>query len=298
MPWFKRSDGSLLKDLPPFRVLNPYMMTGRIESMIFIPTDMDVTHTLEFIEDYNKKVNPDEKIGIFNVLLSAIVRTCVLRPQLNRFVNNYRIYQRNEIKFSFIAKKELSEKGEERNVSISFDPYVTLQDVSRILREQVSRAKSDQKSKTDSETEKFGRLPHLVLKSAVKLFRWLDKHNLAPADMIKHDPLYVTCYIANVGSIKMESPFHHLFEWGTASLFLGIGKVHKAPLVMPDNSIQPRDVLKIIVSYDDRVSEGIYGAKAIALMRDFIEHPEQLLERPNIPPEIIEELKLKPITSK
>jgi hypothetical protein len=266
--------------------------------MIFIPVDIDVTHTLEFLEDYNKKVQPDNKIGIFNVLLTAIVRTCALRPQLNRFVNNYRIYQRNELKFSFIAKKELSEKGEERNVSLSFDPYVTLDDVSRILREHVSRAKSDQKSKTDKETEKFGSLPHLILKALIKIFRWLDKHNLAPADMIRHDPLYATCYIANVGSIKMESPFHHLFEWGTASLFLGIGKVHKAPLVMPDNSIQPRDVLKIIVSYDDRVSEGIYGAKAIVLMREFIENPEKLLERPEISPELIEELKLKPLNSK
>ena len=42
------------------------------------------------------------------------------------------------------------------------------------------------------------------------------------------------------------------------------------------------------------MSEGIYGAKAISLLRTFIENPEQLMIEPEIPPETIEELRLKP----
>jgi hypothetical protein len=53
--------------------------------------------------------------------------------------------------------------------------------------------------------------------------------------------------------------------------------------------------MDIVVVYDDRISEGIYGAKAIKLMKSFIESPEQLEQPPEIPQEIIDELKLKPI---
>jgi hypothetical protein len=97
-----------------------------------------------------------------------------------------------------------------------------------------------------------------------------------------------------MGSLGMErGPYHHLFEWGNASIFLGISKHGKRPVVDMNGSIVIRDILDIVVSYDDRVSEGIYGVRAIELMKSFIEHPEQLEHPAEIPPEILDELQLK-----
>jgi pyruvate/2-oxoglutarate dehydrogenase complex dihydrolipoamide acyltransferase (E2) component len=298
MPLFKRPDGTLVKDISPFRVLTLQLMRNRTESTIFIPTDMDVTKTLEFVDKYNSQVEEDKKIGIFTVLLSAIVRTCALRPQLNRFVINHRLYQRNELKFSFIVKKQKTEQAAETNATMVFDPLATLNDISQRLRNEIGKARSDKMSKADSETESFGRLPQPILRMVIAVYKWLDKHNIAPKGMIKTDPLYVTCYITNVGSIKMESPYHHLFEWGTSSLFIGIGQYEKVPKFDEKGNIVAKNILKVIVTYDDRISEGIYGARAIQLLRTFIENPEQLLEKPNISPEIIQELQLKPIHQK
>jgi hypothetical protein len=128
----------------------------------------------------------------------------------------------------------------------------------------------------------------------VDFIRWLDRHNLASEGMLATDPLYTSCYLTNVGSIKMPAPHHHLFEWGNASLFFGIGQYNKTPIVNEEGEIVIRQIMDVVITYDDRVSEGFYGAKAMYLFKDFVEHPEQLEEVPQIPDEIIKELMLLP----
>ena len=59
------------------------------------------------------------------------------------------------------------------------------------------------------------------------LFRFLDSWNIAPKGMIRSDPLYTSAYFANLGSIGLETPYHHLYEWGTASLFIALGRIFR-----------------------------------------------------------------------
>jgi hypothetical protein len=293
MPLFKRSDGTLLTKLHPFRVLNPLLMRSRTEATIFIPTQVDVTHTLEYLEELSDRVG--EKVTIFNVVLCAIARVVALRPELNRFINGTDIYQRNRIQLAFIAKKVKREKARESNVKMTFSPYETIFTIMDKLKQELTVVRSEEGNKTDKETMKFGSLPKFLLKFLIGAFRFLDRHNLAPADMIASDPLYCSAYVTNMGSLGMErGPYHHLFEWGNASLFLGISKHGKRPVVDETGNIVAREIMDIVVTYDDRISEGLYGVRAIELMKSFIEHPEQLEQPPDIPPEILEELKLVP----
>jgi hypothetical protein len=291
-----RSDGTLLNNLPFFRVLNPLLMRSRTESTIFIPCKVDVTHTLEYVEQLN--ASREDKVSIFNVILTAVVRTFTLRPQLNRFVIGHDIYQRNKLQFSFIAKKELSEHGAETNVKLTCSPYETVCTIIDKLKEELGVARSEEGNESEKQVNGLAKYPGFLLRFAIKAFRWLDRHNLAPASMIESDPLYTSCYLTNVGSIHMPSPFHHLFEWGTASLFIGFGEYYKTPVVDENGEIVARDIMDIVVVYDDRISEGIYGARAIKLMTSFIESPEQLEQPPEIPQEILDELMLKPIKEK
>lgn len=111
--------------------------------------------------------------------------------------------------------------------------------------------------------------------------------------------MYCTAFIANMGSMKgisrqFRAPYHHLFSWGNCSLFFGIGthdeQLRRNPAT---GEIESRRVQEFILTYDDRISEGIYGAKAIDLLTTYIENPGLLEEVPEIPPECLEELKMK-----
>jgi hypothetical protein len=43
---------------------------------------------------------------------------------------------------------------------------------------------------------------------------------------------------------------------------------------------------------DDRISEGVYAAKALSLFRDYIQHPKNLAEPPELSQETMDELSL------
>ena len=43
--------------------------------------------------------------------------------------------------------------------------------------------------------------------------------------MVEDDPLFTSIFIANLGSIGYPAGFHHLWEYGTASIFGVMGKI-------------------------------------------------------------------------
>jgi hypothetical protein len=161
------------------------------------------------------------------------------------------------------------------------------------LKRDLQEAKSEEGNESDREVKDLGKLPFWIVRWLTKIFRWLDNHNLAPKGMIDKDPLYTSTYIANVGTIHLPAPFHHLFQWGNCSVFLGIGEYTKRAVVDKDNNIVVRDIMDIIVTWDDRISEGIYGAKAMQLLKGFIENPEQLENPIEIDEKLLKEHMLK-----
>lgn len=71
----KRYDGTLLKYLPPFRVINPYIMRGRNESAIYYTQTIEKERTHQFLRDYNRDHERDGRLTLFHILLTGVVRT-------------------------------------------------------------------------------------------------------------------------------------------------------------------------------------------------------------------------------
>lgn len=46
----RRYDGTLIRDLPPFRVINPFVMRGRNESAIYYTHLIDIEETHAFLK--------------------------------------------------------------------------------------------------------------------------------------------------------------------------------------------------------------------------------------------------------
>jgi hypothetical protein len=170
------------------------------------------------------------------VFLTALARTVALRPRLNRFVSNYRHYQRNNISFSFVTKKTLTDDGEEVNVTMPFLPHDTLDDVSRRFDEYVGEAKSDEGNKGDDDVDFFGKLPVSRPPRAVLGFiKFLDRRNWVNPDIIRLLPFYSTAFLTNVGSLKLDAPFHHNFEIGNTGIFIAIGRIRTVKAIVDDN---------------------------------------------------------------
>jgi len=289
----RRSDGTYIKDLPYFTRMLPYLMPKRSDACIYFEQEFDVTKTLEYVKAANADCAPGEKkLTLFQVVLCATVRTIALRPKLNRFVAGLRYYQRNRIVFNFVAKKELTDGGSEINVTLPFTPYETLSTLPPKVSSFVSRVKKGEATDTDDLNAFLAGLPRFINRIVFGTLFFLDYNNALPFSFTKSLPFYSSVFFTNVGSVGIDAPFHHNFEFGTCGLFVAIGKIRKERVVGEDGKAETRDRVKVTFTYDDRIAAGIYCGKAIDLLRSLVEDPAALEAPPTLSPEQLAELAL------
>lgn len=274
-----RPDGELVKNASLLRRIMPFVMPSRNESVIYYEHDLDLTETLGFIERQNKNKDRDP-FTFFHVVLAAGVRVLALRQNLNRFIVGGRLYQRSSIDLSFVVKKAMTDRAPMTTVKVTFEPTDTLEDVARRANEAIGVGRGDERTASEKEMSLVSKLPSSLIGPMVKLQKLADRWNLLPGSMIRNDPLYASVFLANLGSIGIESPFHHLYEYGTISLFIAIGKIRKEVGLDGGGKPVKRDVVTMRYTFDERVADGFYCARSLEMYKGLIEHPSSLLDRP------------------
>jgi hypothetical protein len=278
-----RSDGIRLRKISSFRKMFPYMMRTRIESMIYHSQRLRVGGTLAWLEKAN--AGRDDKITFFHVVLAACVRTLALRPEANRFVAGRRIYQRKAIELSFVVKREMTEQAGETTVKIDFDPRSTVGDVTARVREVVAGVRSRTSSRDEGTADIMAKLPRCLCRLGFAAIRTLDFYGLLPAAFIRGDALYTSAFLANLGSIGLDTVHHHMYEWGNAAFFLVVGRRKKEPVAGADGALEVQDVVDMTISIDERITDGFYYSNTISLLTQLIENPARLEAPPESVPD-------------
>lgn len=106
--------------------------------------------------------------------------------------------------------------------------------------------------------------------------RQLDEQPLLPERMRRDDPTFSSLFLANFGSVGLDRAFHHLYEYGTASLFGVVGQLGKAAEVDADGGVHARDRLTLFWTFDERIHDGFYCAQSLKVLRGYIENPKLL----------------------
>lgn len=272
MPLFKRPDGHLATDVAPFRRMMPFLMPTRSESVVYFEQDLDLTKTLPFLERYNAEKGT--KVTVFHLFTWAIARVLHERPRMNRFVMGNRIYQRDGAWLSFSAKKTMADGAPIVVLKRRFDEGLSFDDAVARIQGDVKEGRGDKPTTMDKELAFFLKLPAFLLALGVKFFRFLDAFNLLPGTVIRNDPMYTSFFIANLGSVKLESAFHHLYEWGNCPLFAAIGRTKKVAVPNDDGTVSARSICTVKYSFDERIEDGLYCAQSLELLRKMIEDPE------------------------
>ncbi|MBI2890411.1 MAG: 2-oxo acid dehydrogenase subunit E2 [Nitrospirae bacterium] len=271
MPLRWRSDGDYVSDLSLTRRIMPFIMRGRNESIVYFEQKLDVTRTLEFMESFRQRTGL--RLTILHLLIWAAVRTIHARPRLNRFTAGGRIYQRRGIWVSFSAKKAMSDSGSLVAIKREIDPSLSLEELARRIESGVTEGRSDRPSATDKELSVLFRLPTYLLALLTRLARYLDRLGLLPSAFIRNDPMFSSIFITNIGSIGMQAPFHHLFEYGNTPIFMMAGEARDEVVVSPDRQPVVRPILTIRYSFDERVEDGLYCLRALEILKGIIENP-------------------------
>ena len=270
MPLFSRHDGKLVEDVPRTRAIMPFIMETTSESVVFFEQELDLSLTLPWLKETGERLG--HRLSLFPLLLLAISETLHERPRLNRFVSGQRLYQRDEVQISFAAKKSMDDAHPIATVKRTFPQGQSISEAVALLRGDIHAARSTELSPIDKELRIFLALPRPLLAMATRFLKWLDFHNLAPAALLEGDPMYCSVFVANLGSVKLEAAYHHLYEYGNCPLFCVVGKTKQALRVV-DGQPAVRDVAVLKWTLDERIEDGLYCTSSLELLRERMENP-------------------------
>lgn len=270
-----RPDGYLVDDGDPMNLIIPYMMRSRIESQIYYKYHIPYDTISEYIKS---KRRAGIKITFFNVLVAAIQRTMSERPKMNRFVAGRRIYQRKSFEVLYVVKDSLTDDGNESVARLEFDDHDTIFSIAEKMDKTNQALRNGKENLEDKAILLLLKLPRFMISSVFAIYRFLDYNGLAPKKAIQEFPFYSSIFISHLGTIGGDAVFHHLYEMGTSSLFLTVGRLKKQPYY-EDNTVAWKKSIELAFTIDERICDGYYIIKSLNLLNHYLADPT-LLEQP------------------
>lgn len=277
--WGDRKDGVWLRDLPAMNQIMPPLMPNRADNEAYINVDIDLRPLDAYLAKKNEG-RAEDKYTYFHLISAAIAKAFVLRPRMNRFICNNRIYQRKNVTVAFVVKKKFEDKSEEGLAFLEYGTRETLDSYHSKIMEVIHQTRrEDVKDTSSGAMDILVKLPHFVTVGIVKFIRFLDRFGKAPQSMIGTDPNHAAVFLSNLGSIGLECGYHHLVNWGTNSCFVVVGKKHMKMDYDKQGNGDLHEVIPLGITLDERIADGYYYSGTVALVKELLAHPE-LLELP------------------
>ena len=254
----------------------PYIMPKRTEAEVSMTQQFDVTDLVKYMAERNEKEGTNLKI--FHAICTAVARTVYHRPKLNYFISGRRYYERPDITLSFVVKQKFEDEADETLMFLKVDPDMNLDSISKLIIGDVKKVRKEKSNDLDKLMNFVGSLPRPVLEVFFGSLRVLEYHGIMPKSLTAGDPNYSSVLLSNLGSIKSDSCYHHLSNYGTCSVMITIGVLHKEQKQMPDGSWQEIDVINCTFNIDERLADGFYFAKSLRIADYMLTHPESMTE--------------------
>lgn len=273
-----RADGRKVREgLSAIERAIPYIMPKRVDAQNYVTEYVDE----EAIRCYIREVRRVKGVRLSRmaVLIAAYYLSARRHPYINRFVVNSRIYQRNHFCVSFVMlKSDTNGKGIQTTVKVFLEPgdnvFTINEKISALIEENSRPVNQNNTDRFAAFMFSIPLLPKLVL----GLARLLDHFGLLPRFVIDLSPFHTSMFITNLASIQTSSIYHHIYEFGTTSVFVSMGK--SVPNFLTGELKSKLIPIKVVM--DERICTGHDYAMFYKTMRRFLKNPA-LLEEDTLP---------------
>ena len=236
-----RSDGYFAKSADPILGMTSHIMQHRYDAMV----QFLFVERCDAMDEYiRKKAEQGIRINYMHILIASLVRLYAEKPKINRFVMNGRVFQRKGIYICFAIKKQLNENAPEDTIKMKFTGEETLLQIKDKIDSEIY-----QNRRASNDTEKAAKLlkkiPNGITKFVVNFCKFLDIHGALPKKLINVSPFHTGCWVTNMKSISTDYVYHHLYDFGTSSMFVGLGKEHMEPVFNEETEAYRNDIEQI-----------------------------------------------------
>ncbi|XMB86698.1 2-oxo acid dehydrogenase subunit E2 [Mycoplasmatota bacterium WC44] len=277
---FDRPDGEHLKKLSHYNRIIPFVMPKRVDSTAQFSQKLCIDEAEKVLREMNEEHGLNA--GIMDLVMAAFVRTISQKPKVNRFVMGKKIFARTEISSSLALKKEMNENAETTEMKVIYSPEDTLLDVSKKIRVGIENNKGlNTENNQDAFTKILNLMPDFIISFIIGTVKLLDRLGLLPKSIRELSPFHASFFITNLGSLRINPVYHHLYQIGTVSMFLSIGKKYKENELQKDGTVKTKKYIDLKCVLDERIVDGFYAAQAIRLALRYINNPRLLLVPPN-----------------
>jgi len=277
-----RYDGWRLRNVDPMFTVAPFILKSRVDSQVLFEIKVPIDKIEIFIRDHKEDI---PNLSIMHVVMASLVRLMSQRPNLNRFVMWHKIFAGNHVNFSIVIKRSMLDTAEETIIKPYFLPTDTLQEIVSKTNSELTKAiKKSDESSADNLLKLFNFLPDFLLRTVVYILTLLDKIGLMPGIFNYASPFHSSFFLTNLGSIGVESIYHHLYEFGTCSMFVAMGRKKKENIVDKSGEIKSKKSILLKFVLDERICDGFYYARSMRMLEKILSNPSELLLPP---PEVL-----------
>lgn len=275
-----RKDGRRIRTLSPFSKMIPYIMKQRNDALNYYEESFEVSIVDRQLR--HERVSGYKGIGFLHFIIAAYVRCVSMLPALNRFVVGSQIYARNNIEVVLAVKRSMSLGAEETTIKVEFQPTDTIFDVYRKLNAKIDEVKSDTgNNNTEDMAETLLSMPSFIAGPIIGFFKLTDKWGILPKSIVEASPFHGSMIITDLGSLKIGPVFHHIYNFGTLSVFMAFGSKRHVKELDRHGDVVDRKYVDMKFTLDERIADGQYYAHFLRAMRYLFAHPEILEVSPS-----------------
>lgn len=275
-----RYDGWRLRHTQSFFSVMPHIMKRRSDSSVLFDDVVEIEQLEKYVRELRKEQNMPG-FSMFHLFIAASVRMITLRPWLNRFVIGGKSYARNRLTISMTVKRTLSKDSEDVVIKPDFDGTDTVYDVYRKINEAISHEVKD--PTVENDTDMVARIldtcPSWLTRAIVNVVNVLDHLGLMPKAINRLSPFHTSMYITDVGSLGIGPVYHHIYDFGTTSIFMAMGKKEMILEKQADGSVREKKVIRLRFVVDERICDGYYFSESFRSLKRLLKTPS-LLEQP------------------
>ena len=269
-----RKDGKRVKDADPMYTIVPYIMNRRYDAMNMINLDIPVDPIRAYIR---QKRSEGRYVSHLSIIIASYLRTIAHYPLLNRFIVNCKIYARNDIDCAMVVLKDGDGDMEGTMSKVRLEKEDTIFSVNNKMNSYIEKNREvKNKNSTDKMIKSLLSFPGLA-RFGVGLFKLLDKYGMLPRKVIDLSPFHTSFTITNLASLRTNYIYHHIYEFGTTSVFIAMGNLREVPVKTKDGVVF-KTCIPLGVVMDERICSGHYFADAFKCMKGYLENPS-LLEK-------------------
>ena len=193
-----RPDGVLLRDLDSLHFITGIIYPNRCDNEAYISETIDLTSINAYLEKKNAD-HPPYRYNLFQLIVTALVKTITLRPKMNRFIVNSNFYKRKVVSAAFVVENEFADNGGEALAFLHTKDNDTLETIHQYIHDLVTQCRSDAVDSSTGVMDMLNKIPRFISKTAVRALMVLDRYGRIPADIIATDPYYSSVVISNLG---------------------------------------------------------------------------------------------------